>query len=96
MLQPGWKAKLESAEGQPQVAEILDKAEYAVRGQCKQHNYMCRFPTGVDLSVFGAPCVDDSSMRTLQQDQGNSRRDSCLKHIFLLVEVGAKECRRSI
>lgn len=36
----------------------------------------CQFPESQDLSLFGAPCVDDSLMGPQKLDKGEARRVS--------------------
>lgn len=52
---------------------MLEKAEFNVRASCKKHNYLCTLNKKPDLSLFGAPCVDDSNMGAKQKDHGESR-----------------------
>lgn len=60
----------------------LDSAvEWETHGTCVTHGLKCPFPTGqsgqLDLCLFGAPCVDDSSIGDLRQDDGDARQVTC-------------------
>lgn len=56
--------------------KLLESAAWSVRAKCRQHNYLCRLDKKADISIFGAPCTDDSSMGSMLQDDGAARLDS--------------------
>lgn len=75
--------------------EQVQNSEFVTRARCKQHNYLCRIDKGADVNVFGAPCVDDSTIGSLKTDDGNSRLDpwfstTCFSYagFSLLLHVG--------
>ena len=45
-------------------------------GPCARHKGKCQFPVSQDISIFGAPCVDDSLIGALKKDKGEARRVS--------------------
>ena len=77
-LDPADRLKLQGAKTQQEVDQLLSNAEFVCRAQCKQHNYLCKLnrTSALDMSWFGAPCVDDSTMGPQKMDNGASRLDS--------------------
>ena len=73
--QPYVKAKLDNATCADSVQEILANCDVANRAPCLRHGNRCNVPSA-DIKLFGAPCVDDSSMGGLRKDDGISRRVS--------------------
>lgn len=74
-LDPADRLKLQGAKTQQEVDQLLSNAEFVCRAQCKQHNYLCKLnrTSALDMSWFGAPCVDDSTMGPQKMDNGASR-----------------------
>lgn len=57
------------------AANIIDNATFEQTSMCAQHKKRCNVTRSpVDISMFGAPCVDDSSMGTLKTDAGKARK----------------------
>ena len=52
---------------------------WATEAACVQHKTWCKLKREVDLAVFGAPCVDDSSMGSNKKDEGASRQAPMLE-----------------
>lgn len=55
---------------------------FETHARCDRHGSMCQLPCNVDLCVFGAPCVDDSSIGSLRTDDGDARFASWLQMIM--------------
>lgn len=79
VLEPADQNKLKNANGIEEINAFLKKTEFLVRAKCTQHNYLCRLvrpDQGPDITFFGAPCKDDSTMGTQKQDSGKHRAES--------------------
>lgn len=74
-IDPSDKLKIQGAKTREDAVELVKKASYNVRAQCRQHNYLCKLNKSADLCLFGAPCVDDSNQGKQKKDDGNSRLD---------------------
>lgn len=55
---------------------VVSDAGFESSGLCVRHKCKCQFPESQDLSLFGAPCVDDSLMGPQKLDKGEARRVS--------------------
>ena len=58
---------------------------YETCAPCVQHKDQrttCPIPINFDISIFGAPCVDDSTMGTLKKEEGKAR-PVCSQHFEL-------------
>lgn len=75
MIDPSDKLKVQGAKTREAAVDLVRNASYSVRAQCRQHNYLCKLNKSPDLSLFGAPCVDDSTQGKQKKDDGNSRLD---------------------
>lgn len=53
---------------------ILERVNLNTTAGCSRHGGRCLIPTRPDLNLFGAPCVDDSSMGSHSMDQGIARK----------------------
>lgn len=79
VLDPADQKKLKEATGVEEIHALLEKVQFVVRGKCLQHNYLCRLcrpNEGPDISFFGAPCKDDSTMGSQKRDMGKFRGES--------------------
>lgn len=56
------------------VCNILGGFRLMRAAPCVAHDGICQIPTRPDLSLFGAPCVDDSQMGSCLKEDGCTRR----------------------
>ena len=68
------QSQLLKAKGFEETIEVLKHASFNSQAPCCRHNSLCSLPVQPDLCLFGAPCVDDSSMGKMGCDDGSSRR----------------------
>ena len=69
------KAALTAADNGEEANNIVRQSTLRNRVPCLRHGGMCHV-TRTDLSIFGAPCTDDSSAGNQEQQEGPSRRVS--------------------
>lgn len=63
------------------MKKVLEKANLASHVPCYRHGGLCSLPTNVDVSIFGAPCIHDSTMGKLAKDEGFSRKAAWKEYI---------------
>lgn len=62
------------ADGITKVESILQDVDFCSVARCECHCTECPLPSEVDLGVFGAPCVDDSTIGSMKQHDGEARK----------------------
>lgn len=76
VLDPEVKKQVTQATNEEAIAILagLSPSEFATTAFCTHHQRMCPLSTDVDLEVFGAPCIDDSTWGKSMQDDGEARK----------------------
>jgi hypothetical protein len=77
LLHTDTQLELHNQNGFEAMCQFLDAAPLNHQLPCFRHNGFCPQVFDVDLNLFGAPCVADSTMGKCDKDDGVSRKVSC-------------------
>ena len=82
LLKPVDKASLLGASNSVEAFKALETFELNARCNCLRHGVLCSIHTSPDINIFGAPCVDDSSLGKQSMDEGISRKAGGFACVF--------------
>ena len=76
------------ASSAAEAEKALQSCTFVSKAKCMAHKEACSLPQRPDVSLFGAPCVDDSPMGPLKKDDGAARRAISLHCVKLCSHMG--------